>query len=70
MEDERMVAGTIPPVYVSGVAHAPKGAWPLALSGCYDQDGDHLKIYVEAAKSEETFADYINTQILITELTA
>ena len=70
LEDERMVAGTIPPVYVSGITHAPKGAWPLALSGCYDQDGNHLKMYVEAAKSEETFAEYINSQILTTESTA
>ena len=63
MEDDRMLAGTIPPIYVDGVAHAPRGAWPLSLTGCYERDGDHLKAYVAAAKSEDGFADYLDRHV-------
>lgn len=63
MEDDRMLAGTIPPIYVDGVAHAPRGAWPLSLSGCYERDGDHLKAYVTAAKTEDGFADYLDRHV-------
>ena len=63
MEDDRMLAGTIPPVYVDGVALAPRGAWPLSLPGCYARDGEHLKTYVTAAKSRETFARYLDENV-------
>ncbi len=63
MEDDRMLAGTIPPVYVNAVAHAPRGAWPLSLPGCYERDGEHLKTYVSAAKSKENFAVYLDRHV-------
>jgi glutaconate CoA-transferase subunit A len=63
MDDERMVAGTIPPVYVGAVAHAPRGAWPLSLAGAYERDGDHLKAYFTAAKSDEGFAAYLERHV-------
>lgn len=63
MEDDRMLAGTIPPVYINAVAHAPRGAWPLSLPGCYERDGEHLKTYVSAAKSKENFAVYLDRYV-------
>ena len=63
MEDDRMLAGTIPPVYVNAVAHAPRGAWPLSLPGFYERDGEHLKTYVSAAKSKENFAVYLDRYV-------
>ena len=59
MEDERLVSGTIPPVYVDAVAHAPRGAWPLALTDRYDNDADHLRAYMSAAKSQDGFDAYL-----------
>ena len=64
MEDERLRAGTIPPVYVDAVAHAPLGAWPLSLPGCYERDSEHLKTYVNAAKSDHAFAAYLDRHVL------
>ncbi len=64
MEDERMLAGTVPPIYVDAVAYAPRGAWPLSLPGCYERDGEHLKAYVSAAKSEDGFAAYIDRHVV------
>ena len=63
MEDDRMLAGTIPPIYVESVAHALRGAWPLSLAGIYERDGDHLKAYMAAAKTEDGFADYLDRYV-------
>ena len=63
MEEERMLAGTIPPIYVDAVAHAERGAWPLSLAGCYGRDGDHLREYMTAAKSSEGFDAYIERHV-------
>ena len=63
MKDERMLAGTIPPVYVDAVAHAERGAWPLSLVNCYERDGEHLQSYVKAAKTPEGFADYLKQHV-------
>jgi glutaconate CoA-transferase, subunit A len=42
-------AGTISALYVSAVAHAPKGAWPLGLAGYYGDDEDGIADYLRAA---------------------
>ena len=63
MEDQRMLAGTIPPIYVGAVAHAPRGAWPLSLPGSYERDGEHLKSYLTAAKSKDGFAAYLDRYV-------
>ncbi len=57
--DEKLSAGTIPALYVDEVTHVPKGAWPLALAGYYDEDSAHLRDYAEAARSVDGFAEYI-----------
>jgi glutaconate CoA-transferase subunit A len=57
--DERYAAGTIPALYVEAVAHAPNGAWPLALPGRYACDDAALRDYAHAARSEDGFNDWI-----------
>jgi glutaconate CoA-transferase subunit A len=57
--DEKLVAGTIPALYIDAVAHAPNGAWPLALAGCYEADAAHLRHYAEAARTDDGFASYL-----------
>lgn len=64
MTDERLVAGTIPPVYIDAVAHAPKGAWPAALTGRYGVDAEHMKNYAAVARTDEGFADYLDRHVL------
>ena len=56
--DETLAAGTLPALYVSALAEAPQGAWPLGLEGRYEPDRDHLAEYARLAKSEEGFAAY------------
>ena len=64
LDDERMTAGTIAPVYVGATAHAPRGAWPLALPGAYEADREHLADYAAQAASEQGFAAWLDRHVL------
>ena len=57
--DERYAAGTIAAVYMEATAHAPRGAWPLALAGRYHLDANALRSYAEAARSTDGFAAWL-----------
>ena len=58
LADETLAAGTLPGLYVTALAEAPQGAWPLGLAGRYETDREHLAEYARLAASEEGFADY------------
>ncbi len=70
MEDERYIAGAIPPLYVDAVAHVPNGAWPSGLTGRYERDMEHLRHYAAAAKTDDGFQDYLEANILKTPIPA
>lgn len=59
MADETTAAGTLPALYVTDVAVAPRGAWPLGLWGEYDGDVPEQQRYAAAARSPEGFAAYM-----------
>jgi glutaconate CoA-transferase subunit A len=58
-EDERLAAGVIPALYVSGVVKARAGTWPLPLWDVYAQDEAFLGRYAALAKTEEGFAEVL-----------
>ncbi|HUT48742.1 MAG TPA: CoA-transferase [Alphaproteobacteria bacterium] len=62
MEDETTGGATIPAMYITGVAHAPKGAWPLPMPGYYPGDTDTLAQYCQAARSEEGLAAWLASE--------
>ena len=64
LADERMAAGVIPALYITGVAVAPRGAWPYGLWGEYPNDTAELIRYAAAARSAAGFADYMATPVL------
>ena len=64
LADDRTAAGTIPALYVTAVAEAPEGAWPIGLRGCYPPDGPHLRLYAEAAQTEEGFRRYLDEHVI------
>lgn len=64
LADDKSAAGTIPALYVTEIAEAARGAWPLGLRGHYAADTAHLALYVREAASEEGFARYLRDQIL------
>ncbi len=58
MADEVSAAGALPALYVTALAAAPRGAWPLGLPGWYEPDRAHLADYAALAASEAGFARY------------
>jgi len=64
MEDDRSAAGTIPALYVSAIAQAPRGAWPVGLRGVYPADLAPLRHYAEEARTEQGFQRYLEAFVL------
>jgi glutaconate CoA-transferase subunit A len=59
LADDATAAGTIPALYVTALAEAAKGAWPVGLAGRYPADRAHLADYVAAAASEAGFQRWL-----------
>jgi glutaconate CoA-transferase, subunit A len=59
LEDEILAPGVISATYVSAVAPAKRGAWPLGIPGVYDIDDAHLANYAKAARTREGFQKYL-----------
>lgn len=70
IEDEKLVGGTISALYVTARAHAPKGAWPLEMTGRYACDEAHIRAYAQAARSDEGFAAYLAEHVFETRVGA
>ena len=64
LEDELLAPGCIGSVYVTAVAPAPRGAWPLGVPGLYGIDDAHLMQYAKLAKTDEGFARYLDEFVL------
>ncbi|MCY4591716.1 MAG: CoA synthetase [Alphaproteobacteria bacterium] len=64
MDDERTKAGTIPGLYVTALAEAERGAWPMGIPGGYEPDQAHLARYAELARTEEGFAAWLEATVM------
>jgi glutaconate CoA-transferase subunit A len=64
LEDELVAPGCINSVYVTGVARAPRGAWPLGVPGVYGIDDAHVQAYARMAKTAEGFQQYLDEFVL------
>ncbi len=60
LEDEILAPGCIGSVYVSAVAPAPRGAWPLGVPGLYGIDDAHVQQYARLAKTADGFRNYLD----------
>jgi glutaconate CoA-transferase subunit A len=56
LRDPVLAAGTLPGLYVTAVAEAPNGAWPVGLDNAYPPDAEALAAYASAAATLEGFA--------------
>ena len=63
LEDELLAPGVISSTYVSGIARAERGAWPLGVADVYGIDDAHLTAYATAAKSREGFQRYLDEHV-------
>jgi glutaconate CoA-transferase subunit A len=64
LEDEILAPGCIGSVYISAVAPAPRGAWPLGVPGMYGIDDAHVQQYARLAKTAAGFQQYLDEFVL------
>jgi glutaconate CoA-transferase subunit A len=64
LTDDGKAAGTIPALYVSGIARAPRGSDPVGLAGAYPPDRALLKDYFRAAETAAGFRDWMAEHVL------
>ena len=58
LASEDSAAGVLPALYVTKIAVAPRGAWPLGLWGEYPADAAELSRYAAMARTAQGFAAY------------
>lgn len=58
LADDARAAGTIPALYITAIAEAPRGADPVGLAGAYPADHAALARYAAAAKTQAGFDDW------------
>ena len=59
--DDTLSAATIPAFYISAVAVAPNGAWPMRLEA--PEDTAHLREYLTLAATPEGFERYLDRHV-------
>ena len=64
LEDELLAPGVLSSVYVTAVARAERGAWPLGVADLYEIDDAHLAAYARAARTREGFRRYLEEWVL------
>jgi glutaconate CoA-transferase, subunit A len=64
LADDAKAAGTIPALYISGIARAPRGGTPVGLAGAYPAEHTTLGDYVRAAQTAAGFRDWMATHVL------
>lgn len=64
-ESETTAAGALPAFYISGIAEAANGAWPMGLTDQYPPDADAIRAYVAAAGTPAGFREYLAEQGIV-----
>jgi glutaconate CoA-transferase subunit A len=59
LRDPALAAGTIPSLYVTAIAVAERGAWPVGLDGAYPPDHEALAAYTASAATSDGFARWM-----------
>jgi len=63
LEDELLAPGVLSSVYVTAVAQAGRGAWPLGVADLYTIDDAHIAHYAKEAKTREGFQRYLDEHV-------
>ncbi|MGI9659521.1 MAG: CoA-transferase, partial [Gaiellaceae bacterium] len=63
LADQATASGTLSSLYVTAIAEARNGAWPVGLAGRYPPDHEHLRSYARAARTVEGFEQYLDDHV-------
>ncbi len=67
LADQATASGTLSGLYVTAIAEAENGAWPVGLTGRYPPDHEHLRGYAQAARTTDGFEQYLAEYVLAGE---
>jgi glutaconate CoA-transferase subunit A len=59
-DDPKLAPGVVPAIYVSRIAVARQGAWPIGLPGDYGADDAAISRYVHSARTAEGFRRFLD----------
>jgi glutaconate CoA-transferase subunit A len=59
-DDAKLVPGLVPAIYISRIALAKQGAWPVGLPEQYGSDDAAISRYVQSAKTAEGFQRFLD----------
>jgi glutaconate CoA-transferase subunit A len=59
-DDPKLAPGVVPAIYVSRIALAKEGAWPVGLAEHYGPDDAAISRYVQSAKTEDGFRRFLD----------
>ena len=59
-DDAKLAPGVVPAIYVSRIALAKHGAWPIGLPGHYAADEAAIGRYVQSARTGDGFRRFVN----------
>jgi glutaconate CoA-transferase, subunit A len=68
LADDEIGAGTIPALYISGIAVAQRGADPIGLAGVYVADEQALAAYTQLAQTADGFIKWLSQHVKMREL--
>lgn len=60
LEDEARAGAVLPALYVSGIAHAPGGTWPVKFGDDAPVDAHWMARYADLARTEAGFAQVLD----------
>ncbi len=69
-DDPKLAPGVVPAIYVSRIALARQGAWPIGLPGDYGADDAAISRYVQSAKTEAGFRRFVDDWLGVAAVTA
>ncbi|MCR4332407.1 MAG: hypothetical protein NUV34_06865 [Sulfuricaulis sp.] len=69
-DDAKLAPGVVPAIYVSRIALAKQGAWPVGLPEHYGADDAAISRYVQSAKTEEGFRRFLDEWLNVEAVTA
>lgn len=69
-DDATLAPAVIPAIYISRIALAARGAWPIGLHGHYGTDDAAMMGYVRSAKTEEGFRRFLDEWLGTNAVTA
>ena len=63
LDDPVYGPATIPSLYITAIALAERGAWPMGSPARYEEDGEHFAEYMRLAATKDGMVEYLDRYV-------